>query len=351
MCLDMFADADLQANAVVRQIDTYPAGLIDALQALPRFPLLYVGGLENHPEVLQVAEEFHDLMGNSAEQVQQARSAEVLTEAMRMAQVETPEWRDATDPPEADGTWLLRPVFGSGGRGISRWTEETKNSTVLNEPHLFQKLITGTSYSGVYIAPEEGDVRFVGVTQQLIGMEECNAAEYQWSGNIGPTTLSVEVEHKMRRAGNVLKWKAGLRGVFGIDFIVTEDDRIFVTEVNPRYPASLELLEFATGHALLESHIRCFAETDANNSWTPETEGPLFGKAVLYSSRDFQLTTDLAAEIKDYSEFPYLADIPNLGTEFKTGDPICTTFATGDTVQDCREKLAQQLEEIQARLV
>ncbi len=351
ICLDMFADADLQANAVVRQVENYPSGLIDALQALPRLPLLYVGGLENNPEILNVAAEFHDLMGNGAKQVEAARSADLLAEAMRISQVETPEWKSSSEPPETDGTWLLRPIFGCGGRGITRWTEEAKTSPTLNEPHIFQKHISGTVYSGVYIAQEVGDVRFVGLTQQLIGSKESNAAEFQWSGNFGPVALPIEIEHKMRRAGNVLKWKAGLKGLFGIDFIVTEENRIFVTEVNPRYPASLELLEFATGQPLLPSHIECFAELNTENTWTPDTDGPLFGKAILYSPRNFQLTIDLTPEIKAFSKFPDLADIPQAGTQFKTGEPICTIFATGQSAQDCREKLTQQLQELQSRII
>ncbi len=352
LCLDMFADSDLQANAIARSVENYPEGLIDALKAIPRLPILYTGGLENQPDVLKAANEFHDLMGNTAENVALARNAEGLVDSWRIAQVEAPEWRVADHPPPTDGTWILRPLFGSGGRGITTWDENATSSPVLLEPHGFQKRIEGTSYSGVYLASKDvGDVRFVGVTQQLIGLKECNAAEYQWCGNIGPTTLSVEVEHKMRRVGNVLKWKAEMKGVFGVDFIVTDDERIFAIEVNPRYPASLELLEFSTGLALIEGHVRCFAETDAHASWSPNIEAPLLGKAILYSPEEFSSTADLSAEIKDYTEFPTVADIPNTGTEFEKGDPICTVYAHGQTIQDCREALITQLSQVSERIL
>ncbi len=352
MCLDMFADADLQANALARTIENYPEGLIGALEAIPRLPVMYTGGLENQPDVLRAANEFHDLLGNTAEDVAVARTPEGLVDAWRIAQVEAPEWRAADNPPPTDGTWILRPLFGSGGRGITIWDENATSSPVLQEPHGFQKHIEGASYSGVYLASTEvGDVRFVGLTQQLIGLKECHAAEFQWCGNIGPTLLSVEIEHKMRRVGSVLKWKAGIKGVFGADFIVTDDERIFVTEVNPRYPASLELLEFATGLALIEAHVRCFNETDAQASWSPNIKASMLGKAVLYSPVDFTLTEDLSAEIKDYTEYPTVADIPNTGTEFKTGDPICTVFAQGETVQDCRKALTAQLSQVSERIL
>jgi len=152
LCLDMFADIDLQANAVVRRIENYPTGLIQALQSLPRLPLLYVGGLENQPEVLQIAGEYHDLLGNDADVVEASRDPARLAESIRMAQVEMPDWKSADDPPPKDGSWIVRPLFGSGGRGIQIWDDELDDSTVLSEPHGFQKLIEGTPYSAAYIA-------------------------------------------------------------------------------------------------------------------------------------------------------------------------------------------------------
>lgn len=345
LCLDMYADLDLQTHAPVHRIDNYPYGLIAALKALPRMPLIYVGGLENQPEILQVADEFHDLLGNTVKQVESARDVQLLSEVTRLAQVSFPEWRLADNPPPLDGTWILRPQYGSGGRGITTWDEQARDSDILRESHLFQKRIFGKSYSGLYVASADvGDIRFVGITEQLIGLPECHASEFQWCGNIGPTTLSVPIEHKLRRIGNVLKWKAGLKGVFGVDFILTEDEQIFVTEVNPRYPASFELLEFATGHALLQTHMACFGEYDTTTSWNSQTTGPLWGKAVYYAPEDFQLSESLTAQGCHFSEFPAIADIPEPGSQFRTGEPVCTLFAQGSNVHQCREKLTQHLE-------
>ena len=54
ICIDLFADTDLQAIASVEAIpiSDYPHGLIDRLKKYPAdIPLLYTGGLENHPSV------------------------------------------------------------------------------------------------------------------------------------------------------------------------------------------------------------------------------------------------------------------------------------------------------------
>lgn len=351
MCLDLFADEDLKQYATVQKLERYPEELVERLQVLPRFPLLYVGGLENQPEILEVARTHHDLLGNSADAIATVRNPAELAKAIRLAQVQMPEWRTATEPPEANGEWILRPLFGSGGRGIQVWNDAAAASAILDEPHGFQKRIAGTSYSAVFIAAREvGDVRFVGVTEQLIGLNECNAGLFQWAGNIGPTTLSVAVEHKMRRVGNLLKWKAGLIGLYGVDFIVTEDEQVFITEVNPRYPASLELLEFATGHQLLHSHIQCFTEIENPPAWNCSATGPLFGKAVLYAPAQFTLDVDLTQTILSYEDFPKLADIPEQGTQFQPGEPVCTVYAQANSAIECRERLLKNVSQLRRHL-
>ena len=352
LCLDIFADLDLSQQCRVQRIDDYPTGLVDALESLPPMPVVYLGGLENHADVLRTVESSHELWGNPYDTVAKVRDLSPLTDAMRIAQVTVPTWRSIDDPPDTDGTWLVRSKFGSGGNGLSRWTPESQQTATLDESHVFQKIEDGIPYSAAYIAnPFVGDVRFIGVTRQLIGEAASNAKEFQWSGNIGPATLSVPVEHKMRRVGNILKWKFGLTGLFGVDFLVTEDEKIFVTEVNPRYPASLDLLEFATGQALFEAHARCFREEIAQSAWSHDPSEDFFGRAILYASADFTLASDLSSNAAPFGEFPSLADIPSPGQKFITGDAICSIYESGKTADDCQTKLAHRLQELQSALI
>ena len=351
LCLDLFADADLSQQATVLKIEDYPSGLIESLEALPKMPLVYVGGVENSPDVLKVSEELHELWGNTGSEVANVRDVDKLASAMRLAQVQIPEWRSSEDPPPTDGTWIVRPLAGSGGRGIEHWADSSKKSAVLQEPHLFQQLVQGESFSAAYATkPNDGDIRFIGVTRQLVGLEAANAHEFQWCGNVAPTTLSIPVEHKMRRVGNLLKWKFGLTGLFGVDFLVTDDEEVFITDVNPRYPASLELLEFATGQALFDSHARCYRpELDVDHTIL-KADDQFFGRVVLYSPQAFTLNTDLTTEKSDPMKFPSLADLPSQGEKFEAGDPICSIYATGTTTQDCENNLKSRLQAMRQQL-
>ena len=349
----MFADRDLRDRVTVRQIENYPDGLVDALEALDPKPVMYVGGIENHPRIIQLAQERHRLFGNDVQTVALTHDSEAVGEALGMAHVSFPEHRSANDPPEPDGSWILRPLNGCGGRGVTVWDSSQVDHPTLGEPHGFQKRVSGTSHSAVFIASESvGDIRFVGVTRQLIGESACHASGFQWCGNIGPVTLSVDVEHNVRRAGNVLKWKLGLRGIFGIDFIVDEDDVPWIIEVNPRYPASAELLEHVTGIPLLAEHCRCF-DPDLDVVLEEPIEAPdkhYLCKAILYSPQRFTLTSELHVPGLVYA-IPEISDVPVVGTTFQPGDPVCTVYAQGDTIDQAWDVLQRRLAEYEAKLI
>lgn len=353
LCLDQFADADTAANAIVAKVSGTPESYLEQLQALPRLPVIYTGGLENHPDVLTFAATHHELWGNGPDAVQRVRDPALLQEAIRLAKISFPEWRSSQDPPPADGTWLLKPLASVGGRGIGIWTPEQANSPTLSEPHFFQKMVSGQSCSAVFIAPNAvGDVRFVGMTRQLVGDADCHALPWQWCGNIGPLALPVDLENLIRRFGNVLKWKTGLLGVYGVDLVITEDGVPFVTEVNPRYPASLEILEHATGQPLLADHCRCFTSQPLpETGWNRPHPGELMGKAIYFAPRDIVIPDGLADPASvSVTEFPLIADLPTPGTVIRAGEPVCTVFAESVSSEQTFELLKEELRQLSAKL-
>src|SRR5262245_19294559 len=53
-CVDLFADSDLAGLCPVVRLPAkdFPAGFQRAAQLAPPGPFIYVGGLENHPEIV-----------------------------------------------------------------------------------------------------------------------------------------------------------------------------------------------------------------------------------------------------------------------------------------------------------
>ncbi len=346
ICLDRYGDADLRYRATVETFPETADELRELLRKWPGVPVIYTGGLENRPDLLDAIAETHPLWGNTSEAVSLARDNQLLQEVARLARVGFPEWKTADQAPPPDGTWLLRPQFGCGGRGISVWTPEQSQSEILQESHFFQRKIEGDAYSALFIATAEaGDVRFIGLTKQLIGLEECNSSGFQWCGNIAPMAFPVPTELSIRRFGNVLKWKMKVVGLFGIDFILDADGFPWVTEVNPRYPASLELLEHITGIPFLREHCRCFSpELLPETDWNLAHPGEFVGKAVFYSGSDLTLSTSLIDPASVPVEtIPSVTDLPEAGKLIEKGAPVCTLFAESTSSEETEQQLLQQL--------
>jgi predicted ATP-grasp superfamily ATP-dependent carboligase len=310
--------------------------------------------MENRPEWLARASATGPLWANSAEVVRRVRDPRIVHETLTPIRLAVPDVRSSDDPPEADGTWLLKPIASGGGRGIVRWTSAAANHATLNEPHVFQKLISGQAYSAVFVGLEPpGDVNFVGISRQLVGWEALNAPEYAWCGSVGPATLDVPTEHMIRRVGNVLMWKFQLRGLFGCDFIVDSDGTPWLIEVNPRYPASVEVFELACGFTLMRSHAAAFGaswnDPDAEFETHPDS---FIAKGVLYAPCDFDMPEldPLQIATPDRS-LNRVADVSPPGTRIRAGQPVCTFLVDGIDDEAATQRLKEAAREFLARAI
>src|SRR5205085_2528059 len=109
---------------------------------------------------------------------------------------------------------------------------------------------------------------------------------FQYAGSIGPLDCRREA---LESLGQTLVDAFALRGIFGVDFLF-DGDRIRPVEVNPRYPASLEILERITRQPLLVHHFAAFADSvatrmPADTIETREPDAPSEGDPVVARSR------------------------------------------------------------------
>jgi predicted ATP-grasp superfamily ATP-dependent carboligase len=210
-------------------------------------------------------------------------------------------------------------------------------------------------------------------------MKEAHAPPFAWCGTITPIALPEGIVTNMRRAGEVITARAGLRGLFGCDFLV-EGDKAWLTEVNPRYPASTELVEHVLGVPLLDWHRRVFEEAKliipafavppsggvvppasaARNTPSEGGTANIIGKIILYADRDL-VAPDisrfvshplpwLASAVRHDDSLPSIADIPPTGQAIGHGQPICTLFASGSTESECLAELIRYAERFERLL-
>lgn len=351
--VDLFADRDLSrvAPCAVCPMQKYPAALPRLAATFLAGPVLYTGGLENHPEVVAELAGARELWGNTPDVLKRVRDpyrlfpnsvSPTVLPADRPADLHTDLH---TDRPvvlpvvvprgracPGAGRWLRKPLRSAAGHGI-------RPARPGEPPHrnfYFQQFVTGQPMSAVF---REGE--FVAATVQLVGTSWLHARRFGYCGNVGPLTLPVAAERRLRSFARRLSDDYGLRGVWGIDFLF-DGDTPRIVEVNPRYTASVEVIEYATGCSLLDRGVTNPPRGGASR---------YVGKGVYFAPRTLTFPAggpwddDLDRDFDPW-RLPGFADIPRPGAVFNAGQPVMTCFTTGSSLAECQERLQSRAAEL-----
>jgi predicted ATP-grasp superfamily ATP-dependent carboligase len=341
-CADLFADVDCARHGPVRRVpmDDYPHGLLAALEEAPRAPLLYTGGLENYPTLL--ARIPLPLWGNGAQVVRRVRSPFALAQRLRAFDLPCPAVCAAAPAPSSQ-RWLLKPRRGAAGFGMHPYRGAHFNPRT----HYVQEWLDGMPCSAVFLGHGDGSADLLGTTRQLIGTPWLHAGGFRYAGSIGPLVLPATTRRAWQALGACLSGEFGLRGLFGVDAIL-RDGVPWPVEVNPRYTASVEVLERSLDRPLLALHRAVF-EKQALPLWKPPAPTAIWGKAIVYA-RD-ELVFPVAGPWCDMpDELAPFADIPHAGERIEAGQPVLTAFAQGASEVECERRLREDVQALDRHL-
>ena len=369
---DLFADVDLRRWARAVRVENYPAGLADAAHNAPPAPWLYTGGLENHPDLVDRIASSRPLLGNRGDVLRAVRDPQRLGEQLRAAGLCYPPVAFSPERLPRDGSWLHKPLASSGGLGIEVWQGDSGQWAVESGqwsvgssrrgataglsssadgtfgqanggpsdsgPQItdaargrffFQARIDGQPCSAVYVAAADRAV-LLGATRQLLATTGTGAGPFCYAGSLGPLRLAPMLDHQLQIIGQEIARRFSLVGLFGVDLVLA-DDQFWVIEVNPRFPASVEVLERACGFEAVAIHVEACRR--GRLPPPPAPSGMWCGKAILWARADLVVPADFPglAPPADLKSWPALADVPAPGTRIRAGGPIATVLAeTGD---------------------
>jgi predicted ATP-grasp superfamily ATP-dependent carboligase len=338
VAVDLFDDVDLAGCCLSRRVDPagYPADLPRLASQAPPGPWMYTGAMENHPEVVDRIAADRPLWGNDGEVLRRVRDPILLAEALRRAALPSLDARlDPAGLPR-DGSWLIKPLRSAAGSGIRPLIAGEQPSGAV----YFQRRQSGTSGSALFVGGS-GTARRVGVTRQRIGRE---GAPFGYVGSEGPVPVSIGLGRQLDRMGELLAGSFGLRGLFGVDFVLS-GGVAWPTEVNPRYTASVEVVEHATGRRLLLDHAREFGAGPAG----PEDRGPVPSssvcKVILHAARDLRVPESHRWPRPDpkSSMPPLVADLPAPGSSIGAGQPVLTLLERASGLDECRRRVGRRL--------
>jgi len=344
--IDQFGDTDTHRLATTMRcpMDAYPSGLVTLASTTATMPFIYTGGLENRPDLIGELARSRELWGNPPEVLALVRDPFRLQQWCINVSIGFPQtFRQINGP--TTGQWLRKPLASGGGLGIAFTNSDVRHAT---ENCIFQEFLAGQPMSAIF-ASDGRSLELLGITHQLIGQNWLHTQHFNYCGTIGPDDADQCLERELLRIASFLVEFSGLRGVWGIDFL-NDTGRIVLLEINPRYTASIEVLEHQIG---LQSFdwIRWAFVGGTKPSVNRISNRRVVGKAIYFTQHDMLFpnngpwinSRDRSNAVLNRSDF---ADIPHPGEEIPRGFPVLTILEEAETRANCLKRLQSRAGEL-----
>ena len=318
-----------------------------AARSLECDAVAYLSSFENHPGAVRTLAVGRSLWGNTPEVLGRVRDPLRVMQALRRRGLAAPDVRLDPTPTHEARCWLMKPLASGGGLRVRPWRRGTRPP----RGSYLQEFVDGTAGSVAFVAAG-GRAVPLGVSRQLVGEEAFGAARYRYCGSIlGPAgdaqfardeTL-VDAASALTRA---VAEEFGVVGVNGIDFIA-RDAVPYAIEVNPRWSASMELVERSFGLSIFGAHaaactVGALPEFDLRRA---RRGANAVGKAVVFARRDIAI-----GDTRPWLVDATVGDVPRSGERVSAGQPVCTVFAIGRDGAACHAALVARAERVYAEL-
>ena len=336
--IDLFADRDATAYATVLECDLadYPDGLERLADTFEPMPWLFTGGLENHPDLVDRIAAKRPLLGNAGDVLRMVRGKAGLRRLLKvMPPMPRVVVKHSGDP---SVRWVRKSFGSSGGMGVTWATDLAPRAGTY-----LQEFVPGTCYSAA-LATKGNTVSLLGVTEQLVGTEWLHAKPFQYAGSLGPVWPTDSFhEELMMDCPSATSVGVNVQGPWGLDLIARDGTPLLI-DFNPRYTASMELIEHSTGRSVFDGKkMRGKGSED------------IFGKAVYYAPHALRFPEVTAIEraiavAADPWALPEYADIPAVGGVIDAGQPVLSFFERAADAEACRAALKRRAAELDALL-
>ena len=350
--IDAFGDLDqhpsVQAHSLQGMFSPDAASRLAA--TIECEAVAYVANYENHSDAVIRLAQGRALWGNAPDVLERVREPLLLSRALRRRGLAAPEVSVESLIPNpqslvnSDLTWLVKPRASGGGHLVRR---RRRGERVPPGCYL-QELVEGTPGSVVFVAAG-GRAVPLGVSRQLIGEEPFGASGYRYCGNIlVPAGEDNGVVDGARALAGAVCEEFGLVGVNGIDF-VTKGGVPYAIEVNPRWCASMELVERALGVSVFGAHAAaCRDGVLPDFDLARARRADAAGKAVVFARHDV-VVGDTRAWLAEGTSGD-VRDVPQPGARIAAGRPVCTVFATARDEAECHASLVRRAERVYTQL-
>ena len=270
--------------------------------------------------------------GASPEQFDQVAQPGFLAELAHRSNVSFPQVYDARWAPKGS---LLKQISGTGGLGVTIAADQQP----IPRQAYAQRRVTGKVLGATFVSDGREAV-LLGVSR--LSKKRIGQRPFVFAGAVGPVRVSRQINNALRRIGQRLVKLTEIAGPLNIDVIVS-DQCVHLLEVNPRWSASMELVELAWMERLTEpcSFFDDFSVWQSRLNMLDRTEqqarnDTVYMKRIVFartdqwvSPNDFPITHDVSPITHEKSAVRWTY-VPNQRTLIKQGHPIATLIARRD---------------------
>ena len=324
--IDAFADLDQHPAVRTTAVGRFTAGkAVRAARDIPCDAVVYLSNFENHPDAVAAFAARRALWGNAPSVLRRVRDPKLLMQTLRACGHAVPDDRH-------DDRWLVKRVASGGGRGVTMWN---RGDAVPRGCYL-QPFVDGTPGSIAFVAAG-GRALPIALSRQIVGDRAFGAEAYWYCGSIaGSHVFAGSVMRRAIDLASTVAREFGLVGLNGIDFIV-RDDVPYPIEVNPRWCASMELAERASGLSVFSVHAHACVNGALPNVDVEHGFSGYIGKAIVFADRDRR-----AGDTRDWLRDANVRDVPQPGQTIRARHPICTVFAEARDADECYAHLVER---------
>ncbi|NOQ94706.1 MAG: ATP-grasp domain-containing protein [Methylophaga sp.] len=268
-------------------------------------------GIESLYSILDLLPRTIQLTGNSFDTIHSIKSPPLFFKLLTQHKLPFP--KTVFETPENSTNWLIKSASGMGGNHIQHLNAVQSS---INPLTYFQKMISGSSGSALFLAN--------GTDSQLLNINKQNVSEdrhypFQLGSIETPWLISAQHKKEIEFALDIITLETGLLGLNSLDFIISEQGRLYLLEVNPRPSASAELTNNKA--SLFQHHI---------NACQGRLPSPPIVKSVGNISLHYIYATD-DLTIPQNMDWPIEChDRPVPMSIIHKGEPICISLVSVD---------------------
>ena len=349
--IDAFADLDQHPSVDARSLgDGFsPDAAARLAETIVCDAVAYGSNFENHPDAVARLARGRALWGNASDVLRRVRDPKLLSETLRRCGFAAPTVLEPPPIPQSpqspqspipnpQSPNLVKPHASGGGHGVGWWREGMR----VPRGSYIQEFIDGMPASIVFVGAR-GRAVPLGLCRQLIGDAAFGSSGFRYCGNI--LTAAGEdddVFEPARALASALCEEFALVGVNGIDMIVSAGVPCAI-EVNPRWCASMELVERAYGLSAFGVHAAACRDEALPDFDLARARraAPTIGKAVVFARHGVTID-DTSSWLGESRAAGDLHDVPRPGAQIRAGHPVCTVYASGRGSAACYTELVRR---------